>query len=71
MIVYYVNKWKLNANWNNCKTNRLRHSVKKFLTQKEHIGNKNENLINSGPVQQNYTVPDEQNVLLSNFKQWG
>lgn len=36
-----------------------------------HIRNKNENLTNSGPVQQHYTVPDEQNVLWSNFKQWG
>lgn len=28
-----------------------------------HIRNKNENLTNSGPVQQHYTVPDKQNVL--------
>lgn len=36
-----------------------------------HIRNKHENLINPGPVQQHYTVPDEQNVLWSNFRQWG
>lgn len=70
-IVYYVNKWKLNTNWNNCVANRVRHPVKTFLIQTGHVWNKNENLINSAPVQQNYTVPDEQNALWSNFKQWG
>lgn len=69
-IVYYVNKWKLNTTWNNCRADRVRHPATKFLTQTGHLRNK-ENFINSGPVHQYYAMPDEQNVPWSKFKQQG